>query len=65
MASKFLQITNHQIREEVTGKGTKLGVEVGLEIPISCFLLWRGKNYNMGEKKLRRKAFLFNTGNRK
>ena len=37
MASKFAQITNHQIREEVIGKGTKLRVEVGLEIPLSCF----------------------------
>ena len=37
MASKFLQITNHHIREEVTGKGTNLDVKVGLEIPLSCF----------------------------
>ena len=58
MASKFAQITNYQIREEVIGKGTKLGVEVGLEIPLSCFFfLWRSKNYNTGEKKLGRKVF--------
>ena len=43
MASKFAQITNYQIREEVIGKGTKLGVEVGLEIPLSCFFFFMEK----------------------
>ena len=43
MASKFLQITNHHIREEVTGKGTNLGVKVGLEIPLSCFVYGEAK----------------------
>ena len=63
LASKFLQIINHQIREELTRKGTKLGVEVGLEILLRQE--WRGKNYNMGEKKLGRKVFLFSTENTK
>ena len=63
LASKFLQIINDQIREELTRKGTKLGVEVGLEILLRQE--WRGKNYNMCEKKLGRKVFLFSTENTK
>ena len=49
MASKFLQITNHYSRVEVTGKIVNRGVELGLKMPVN-FFLWRCKSYNMGEK---------------
>ena len=51
MASKFLQVTNHHIRVEVTGKRVNCGVGLGLEITANYFL-WRCKSYNMGEKQL-------------
>ena len=37
VASKFLQITNHHIRVEVTGKIVNRGVELGLKIPVNFF----------------------------
>ena len=37
VASKFLQITNHQICAEVTGKRVDRGVELGLKIPLNFF----------------------------
>ena len=49
VASKFLQITNHYSRVEVTGKIVNRGVELGLKMPVN-FSLWRCKSYNMGEK---------------
>ena len=49
VASKFLQLTNHHIRVEVTGKRVNRGVGLGLEIHAKYFL-WRCKSYNMGEK---------------
>ena len=36
-ASKFLQLTNHHIRVEVTGKRLNRGVGLGLEIPCKLF----------------------------
>ena len=45
VASKFLQLTNHHIRVEVTGKRVNHGVGLGLEIPANYFL-WRCKSYN-------------------
>ena len=45
VASKFLQLTNHHSRVEVTGKRVNRGVGLGFEI-----FLWRCKSYNMGEK---------------
>ena len=50
MASKFLQITNHHIRAEVTEKRVNRGVELELKIPIKLFVLWKCKSYNMGEQ---------------
>ena len=38
MASKFLQLTNHHIRVEVTGKTVSCGFGLGLEIPGKYFL---------------------------
>ena len=49
VASKFLQLTNHQIRVEVTGKRVNRCVGLGLEIPANYFL-WRCRSYNMDEK---------------
>ena len=37
MVSKFLQLTNHHARVEVTGKRVNCGVGLGLEIPVNCF----------------------------
>ena len=39
MASKFLQLTNHHIRVEVTGKTVNHGVELGLKIPVKLFFI--------------------------
>ena len=39
MASKFLQLTNHHIRVEVTGKTVNHGVELGLKIPVKLFFV--------------------------
>ena len=35
IASKFLKITNYDIREEVTGKKVNHGIKVGLKIPLN------------------------------
>ena len=37
MVSKFLQLTNHHARVEVTGKRVNRGVGLGLEIPVNYF----------------------------
>ena len=39
VASKFLQLTNHHIRVEVTGKRVSCGVGLGLEIPANYFFM--------------------------
>ena len=39
VASKFLQLTNHHIRAEVTGKRVSCGVGLGLEIPTKYFYM--------------------------
>ena len=49
MTSKFLQIKNYHTRVEVIGTRVNHGVEVGLKIPLNCFLR-RCQSYSMGGK---------------
>ena len=51
VASKFLQLTNHHIRVEVTGKRVNRSVGLGLEIPANYFL-WRRKSDNRVKNSL-------------
>ena len=39
MASKFLQLTNHHIRVQVTGRIVSHGLELGLKIPLKLFFI--------------------------